>query len=324
MSKASRAELENLRMMTKVAQLYHSKSMVQADIAKSLGLSQARVSRLLSAAEENGIVKKIVVPPTGIFSDVERAIESRFGLSQVHIVDGGGEPEEDLKESLGTALTAIFDVFPIEGKIIGLTSWSKSLRSFVSSIESSNRAKARYIVEMLGGVGDPALQHKATNATEWLAKLTGATPLFLRVPGVVSSPLMKKALLEIDSHAQSALDAFDQLDIALVGIGTSQPAESYRNGSNFFTDEQFQAARESGAVGEINLRFIDAGGVEVNLDFDDNVIGIELDRLKKVPLRVGVAGGKSKHKAILAACRGGWINVLVTDTITASFLLDEK
>ena len=324
MSKASKEEIENLRMMTKVAHLYHSKSLVQTEIAKSLGLSQARVSRLLAAAEENGIVRKIVVPPSGIFSEKEREIEASYGLSQVHIVDGEGEKDEELNESLGAAMGAVFNVLPLEGKTIGLTSWSRSLRSFVSSIELETRANAKYIVEMLGGVGDPSLQHKATNATEWLAKLTGATPLFLRVPGVVSSPIMKQALLEIDPHAQSAVDAFDNLDIALVGVGASQPSEPYRNGSNFFTDQQFEAARNAGAVGEINLRFIDIEGRAVKLDFDENVIGIELDQLKTVPIRVGVAGGKSKQDAVLAACKGRWINVLVTDSITADYLIKQK
>ena len=72
--------VESLRMMTKVSHLYHSKSMVQTDIAKKLGLSQARVSRLLSSAEERGIVRRIVVPPAGLFSELERQIEEKFGI----------------------------------------------------------------------------------------------------------------------------------------------------------------------------------------------------------------------------------------------------
>ena len=56
-------------------------------------------------------------------------------------------------------------------------------------------------------------------------------------------------------------------------------------------------------------------------DLDDRVVGIDADTLRKVPRRIGIAGGESKHSAIHAAVIGGWVNVLLTDTGTASALL---
>jgi DNA-binding transcriptional regulator LsrR (DeoR family) len=51
------------------------------------------------------------------------------------------------------------------------------------------------------------------------------------------------------------------------------------------------------------------------------VVGIDPDTLRKIPRRIGIAGGESKHSAIHAAVLGGWVNVLLTDTGTASALL---
>jgi len=92
--------VESLRMMTKVSHLYHSKSMVQTDIAKKLGLSQARVSRLLSSAEERGIVRRIVVPPAGLFSELERQIEEKFvaGEPGVGVCDMSMSIKDNLTE----------------------------------------------------------------------------------------------------------------------------------------------------------------------------------------------------------------------------------
>ena len=42
----------------------------------------------------------------------------------------------------------------------------------------------------------------------------------------------------------------------------------------------------------------------------------------KTPVRIGVAGLPSKAKAIYAAMKGGYINVLVVDTATARMLAD--
>lgn len=314
--------LESLRMMTKVSHLYHSMGFVQTEIAKKLNLSQARVSRLLAAAEDQGIVRRIVFPPQGLFSEIERQLEEKFGLSQVHLIDPIGENENELTESLGMALASAFHLMPIEGKSIGFTSCSQSLRSFVLSLSPFPRVSADKIVELLGGVGHPVLQHLATTSTENFAKITNSNPVFLRLPGVVSSPFMKQALLEGDVHARQAISEYANLDIALVGVGPAETSAHINEQSNFFSAEQFKLARKAGAVGEINLRFINEDGEPVKTELDDLVIGIELQQLRKVDLKIGVSGGLSKKHATLAAARGKWVDVLVTDTETAKFMLD--
>ncbi|MGO8077463.1 sugar-binding domain-containing protein, partial [Rhizobium leguminosarum] len=60
-------------------------------------------------------------------------------------------------------------------------------------------------------------------------------------------------------------------------------------------------------------RFIDGKGRPVAGPLDDHTIGISLDMLKKIGLRIAVAGVFDKVPAILAALRGGYVNVLITD-----------
>jgi len=55
-------------------------------------------------------------------------------------------------------------------------------------------------------------------------------------------------------------------------------------------------------------------------EFNDRILGLRPEQLKAVPRRIGVAGGARKHEAILGALRGGWVDVLVTDSITAERL----
>jgi DNA-binding transcriptional regulator LsrR (DeoR family) len=315
-------DLDQLRMMTKVSHLYHNRGMVQSEIARQLGLSQARVSRLLSAAEDANIVRTIIVPPPGLNSDLEQRLESEFGLLEVHVVDATGEDEKGRAQTLGRALANVFEIMPIEDKDIGFTSWSNSMRAFVNALNSPH-AKAKHIVEMLGGVGQPGVQHLATQATESLANLTDATPKFLRVPGVVPSIAVKDAILESDNFARSTLDALNHLDIALVGLGNCEIRSEVMAEGNFFTEAQFDMIRGLGAVGEINLRFIDKNGTPVESELNDLVIGVTLDQIKKADRRIGVSGGEAKRDAALAAVRGGWINVLITDEETAEYLLEQ-
>ena len=92
-------------------------------------------------------------------------------------------------------------------------------------------------------------------------------------------------------------------------------------GENFFTADQFQYARELGAVGQVNLRFIKEDGIPLESELDDLVVGVTLQQLADADRVLAVAGGPSKYVAIRAALLGGWVNALVTDLETAEHLL---
>ena len=58
--------VDHLRLLIKVARLYHEQDMVQPEIARRLHISQPRVSRLLREAVSRGIVRTTVVTPPGL------------------------------------------------------------------------------------------------------------------------------------------------------------------------------------------------------------------------------------------------------------------
>jgi DNA-binding transcriptional regulator LsrR (DeoR family) len=114
---------------------------------------------------------------------------------------------------------------------------------------------------------------------------------------------------------------FDQLTVALVGIGAVEPSGLLARSGNVFSPEDRAAIAAAGGVGDIALRFIGADGAPLPSPLDDRVIGIELDQLKRVGRSVGVAGGSRKTAAVRGALLGGWINCLITDLQTAERLL---
>jgi DNA-binding transcriptional regulator LsrR (DeoR family) len=74
-------------------------------------------------------------------------------------------------------------------------------------------------------------------------------------------------------------------------------------------------------VGQVCLRFLDADGAWVRTSLDDMVVGVTVDQLRRARYRWAVAGGPGKYAVLRAALVGGWINRLVTDTVTATHLL---
>ena len=59
------ARIEELRLITKIATLYHRHGLRQSEIAELLDLSQASVSRLLKRGEVEGIVRLTISAPLG-------------------------------------------------------------------------------------------------------------------------------------------------------------------------------------------------------------------------------------------------------------------
>lgn len=316
-------QVDQKRLMAKVARLYHSSSLRQVEIADRLRISQTRVSRLLQQAADVGIVRTVVLPLTGLHAELEERLESRYSLAEAYVVEAVAEDEAELVRELGQATAAILDNLPVDVPRVGITSWSRTLRHMVDALGPLRTGTAT-VVEMLGDLGPPALQHEAARSTQRLASLTGADPVFLRTPGVVSAPGVRAALLAHDAYAQHALELLDGLDLALVGVGTCEAVPPLPAGSNFFSDDQIREVVAAGAVGQVCLRFLDADGAPVASPLDDLVTGVTLDQIRAAKRRWGVAGGPAKYPAIRAALRGGWIDTFVTDAATARWLLDDE
>ena len=315
----SSADIEQLRLMTRAARLHHIQGARQMEIAEKMGISQAGVSRLLRMAEEHGIIRKIVVPPEGLYPDLEDGLSEAFGLDAVYVVDVGAN-EDGIPQVLGAAaarcLSGAFD----GGPVLGFTSWSTTLREMARLMEPRQRSQIRHVVETLGDLGSPMLQHEADVATLQMAQVFDAEAVFLRAPGVTATPDLRNAALA-DAHIRKALRQLDEVDIVLVGIGPADFHGPLAESDNFFTQEQLAEVRAAGAVGQLHQRFIDRMGRPVDTPLDDFVIGITLDQLRNAGRKIAVAGGAEKHAALAAALAGEWIDVLVTDVNTANYLL---
>ena len=316
------ARVDELRLMAKVARMYHVQNMRQNEIVERLKIHQSTVSRLLKRAEREGIVRISVVPPAGIHSELEEALESAYGLQEAIVADSS-EDEEQITRDLGAAAAFYAESTIKEGETIGISSWSATLLEMVNALHPTNKGAQSCVVQILGGVGNPNTQINATQMTQRLAALIGGKPVLLPAPGVLGSEKARDVLLK-DPFVSEALSSFSHLDTALVGIGALEPSRGLASSGNIFSPQELKTLKSHGAVGDICLRFYDSEGDPVRTPLDYRVIGIELSQLKHVDRVVGVAGGARKRQAILGALRGQWINTLITDRSTAEFLISSN
>lgn len=314
------ARSDELRLLTRVAQMYYLDGMKQTDIAAHLYISQTSISRMLRRAKSEGIVRISISAPRGTYPELEAALRRKFGLQEAIVADCSVDTEDHILSRIGEAAAYYVENTVEAGEKIGISSWSESLLRMVDNIRPLHTAKAAQVVQILGGMGNPAVQAHATNLTVQLAKLLGAEPLLLSAQGVASSPEARDALLE-DPYVRSTVKNFASLSMVLVGIGAVQPSTLLARSGNVFAAAELADIKDIGAVGDVCLHFFDIEGRPVSSPLDERVIGIALDELKKVKRIVGVAGGERKTDAILGAMRGRFIDVLVTDRFSAERLI---
>ncbi|MBY5801308.1 sugar-binding transcriptional regulator [Rhizobium leguminosarum] len=312
--------LNELRLISRVAQMYHMEGRRQAEIAQHLRLSQATVSRMLKRAEAEDIVRTSVIPPAGTYSELEGALREKYDLPEAIVVECTEDRDGAIMARIGEAAAHLLEVTLAPGEIIGVSSWSQTIFKMVENIHPQKSAQAKYVVQTLGGMGDPSVQTHATQLTTRLARLTGAEPKLLPVQGVTSSR-EAKLLMQADPFVRETMDLFGSITLAIVGIGAVEPSELLARSGNIFSSRELSDLAEAGAVGDISLRFFDKNGKPVKTPLDDRVIGLPLEDLERVDRVIALAGGSKKTDAIAGALRVGVIDMLVTDKFTAQRLI---
>lgn len=313
------ARIDELRLMTKVARMYHNQGLRQTEIMERLNMSQSTVSRLLKRAEKSGIVRVTITVPTGTHPELEDALEKRFSLKEAIVVDCVDD-DDQIARDLGAAAAFYVETTLKPTDVVGLSSWSAALLAMVDAMQPNQRGSGVHVVQILGGVGNPGAEVHATQLTRRFANLVGGDATLLPAPGVVGSPEARRVLLR-DPYVQAAVKLIGQVSLALVGIGAIEPSRMLAASGNVFSSQELGILKKAGAAGDVCLRFFNEEGEPVVTPLNERVIGMELSQLRRAERVVGVAGGRRKTAAIRGALAGRWVNILITDVHTAERLL---
>lgn len=311
-----------VRLLTKVARMYHERGVRQAEIATALNISQAKVSRLLKRAATLGIVRTTVTVAPGLYAELEDRLEERYGLAEAVVVDVDPDADDEEKISaIGAGAAAYLEATLAGSDRIGVSSWSQTLLAMVDRMRPFPVRGATEVVQLLGGIGVSEVQSHSNRLLGDLARMLGAEPVYVQAPGIVAGPDIRDSILEGDSMRE-VTQRWRNLTMAIMGIGSIEPSDVLAESGNAFSAQERRELMEDGAVGDICHRIFREDGSPVLGALDDRIIAIPADELRRVPRRVGVAGGVRKLDAIHGALAGAWVNALVTDVRTAEQLLD--
>lgn len=310
---------EEQRLLVKVSKMYYEENLIQDVIMERLKLSRSKVSRLLEKARHQGIVRITVIAPRGIFSDLEYNLEKRYHIQEAVVVEANeSDSQEAVNRQLGLAAANYLRRTIADNDVTGV-SWGSTLNNMVGALQSL-QVHGVQVVQIIGGLGQPESEMHATDLCRRMARTLGCRLTLLPAPGIVNTLPTKEAFLS-DWYVKKAVEMFNMLDVAFVGIGAPTLNSVMMRDGSIITQSEMDDLLKKGAVGDIALRYFDAEGRPVQSEVDQRVIGIKLEELTKVKRVVGVAGGPEKLAAIRGALSGDLVDVIITDSVTAAQLL---
>jgi DNA-binding transcriptional regulator LsrR (DeoR family) len=309
---------ETQASLYKVAQAYYEDGQTQEQIARRLGLSRVKVSRLLARARQERIVQITLVPPAGSHAEMERALERRYGLDEVILTPGAQDPRA-MTQALGVGAAECLLRCLAERAVLGLT-WGSAMRGVVEAMAHQAMPNLR-VVQLLGGLGRPDADEYGADLAHRLAQTLGGKARLLASPGIVGSAAVAQALRD-DPQIADTLALGAQADVALVGLGRPTPGSVILQ-AGILAPEELAALEALGAVGDIGLCFFDAQGRAITHEISQRIIGLTLEQYRAIPRVIGVAGGPAKYEVVRAAVHGRLVSVLVTDVATGERLLAE-
>lgn len=296
--------------------LYYVAHNTQDEIAKKMGVSRQSAQRLVSTALKMGLIKIRLEHPVAHCMQLAQEMKDHYQLSmcEVSLTD---PTSRDPAQGIAQIAAAEFENYCIkqEPQIIALGT-GREVRTLVDELSTMHRPQHR-IVSLVGNLA-PDGSANDNDPLNLIGDVIHAKRHPLSVPVIADSATERNVICQQKSIRRNFKLAA-QADVAFVGIGELNDSPPLLT-DGFITQQELIQLQALGAVGEIvGWSFNEAGQV-LSCDINNRVSSVQLSNLSQTPV-IGVARGKDKIPAILAALKGKFLSGLITDEDTARALL---
>ncbi|TPK55993.1 MULTISPECIES: sugar-binding transcriptional regulator [unclassified Mesorhizobium] len=304
------------RLRIRAAWMYFVEQMTQNEIADVLGVGRVTIVRMLAEARSRNEVKITIESELSEIVRLERALERTFGLKQA-LVAPLTAPNADPIPAI-SAKTGIFLSDTMKSGMRVGVGWGQTLFSSLPFISTKSLTDFK-VISLLGGVGVVRRYNPAEFAWRF-AQIFQGDGYLIPTPAVVDSVETKIALVE-RCGLQEVFEMANVLDAVLLSVGGIASATTFSRGG-FLKEADREALVARGAVGDLLFHFFDRNGDLVDHPVNSHVMSVEVDRLRKAPIRILTSGGEEKTAALLGAMNLIAPTILITDEESARRMLE--
>jgi len=304
-------------LMTTVAQRYFVGRQTKSEIAESLGISRFKVARLIDESIETGTVRFVIEDLDEYDVPLAERLSAHYGLRHAVVVRGLDDAPQGVTDALGRAAASLLEEILTDGQTLAVA-WGRTLAACARALTKLPKID---VVQAIGSMAGAEYAQSSVDLVHRLAALSHGTAYPLYLPMWLEDQDLLKRLHNEPSVAR-AMARFAEIDVLVSGIGAWHPT----NSTLFSTlPAQWQEQAEaSGTCADLCSVLIDPSGKAVTTPLAANVVGLSAAQIRKVPMVIGVAGGREKAAAIHAVLKGGWLSTLITDATVARHLLQDS
>ena len=301
-------------LIARILNLYYKENCNQAEIAARLGLSVAKVNRMLKGAREAGMVEiNVRVPFQNVF-ELESELIGMSGVENVIVMPAVDDnPDGDL--SLLAQVAADYFVDQIRPRDTICIGGGRTLAEIIAQVKPCNLPGVR-VYPSNGGV-QRNYDREINGLASRLAEKLGGEAVQLFAPAFVETEAERDTVLGL-THVARGLEQARTARIALFSVGSLRIDSSYLQYFPIPYRQLSELVERYNAAGEILGYAIDSEGHPSVPELNKHVIGITLDDLHAMPVRIGAAAGTLKAPAIAAGIRGKYFTTLILDENAAN------
>jgi deoxyribonucleoside regulator len=202
-----------------------------------------------------------------------------------------------------------------DGDTFGLA-WGRTTSEVVELLNPSHALRVD-VLPLMGECGVSGMHSQMNQLVMQAAQRLSATPHFLSLPMVVSTPELRNALVK-EVGIRDVIERWDRINLACVGIGVVPPVPGM---VVYIGDEQLPRLIKAGAVGDLCGIYYDREGQIIKSGLESRLISAGIKQMKAMDNLVVVACGEEKAVAVLGALRTGLISTLFIDQKMAERIL---
>jgi deoxyribonucleoside regulator len=304
--------------LARIASLYYDQRKTQQEVADEVGITRSTVSRLLTEAQDKGIVEHIVHYPWRTSPGLEKELTSSFQLRDAIVLTRQNKTYDEMLTGVGYLGGQYFLKVLRRNSRVGV-SWGTGLHELIKALRPISRSDVE-IIQLIGGTGSETGSQIGPLLAPMLANTLGCVCRYIHAPLIMESQAGRDTLMQ-EKSIRETLQYAETCNIALVGIGTTDPQYYNPYKLGYISEQELVEIKEKGGVGSTCGELYNINGELLDIDINRRIVGIGLETLSKMEYVIGVAGGTPKAEAILGALNGRIVNVLVTDDHAARAIL---
>lgn len=309
------------RIAYEAAVLHYVQGETMETVARRLGVSRSTVSRLISLARDEGLVRISLHPPTENSDSLSARISEIFGIT-AHVVPVSPTSTDVRRlDAVATVAGAIISDLVKPGHTIGVA-WGTTI-SAVTDHLSPRPAPGSIVVQLNGAANSSTTGIPyAGQIIDSFGKAFGSTVRHFPVPAFFDFAETREAMWR--ERSLSAVRELQQTtDIAVFGVGSfNSPLASHVYVGGYLSPQDISVLRAEGVVGDVCTVLLRPDGSYEDIEINKRATGPTPGELRKIPRRICVVAGASKVLPLHGALLAGAVTDLIIDEGAAWKLLD--